>query len=57
MENDYYDKDHKAFIDSSMTSRGFTCVYSEALGPEYAFKKFPFEKNFFEVWQCAEPSP
>jgi FkbM family methyltransferase len=54
MENDYYDRGHKAYIDSTLTSRGFSCVYSEALGPEYAYKKFPFEKNFFEVWQIVQ---
>lgn len=54
MENDYYDRAHKAYIDSTLTSNGFSCVYSEVLGPEYAYKKFPFEKNFFEVWQISE---
>jgi len=54
MENDYYDRSHKAFIDSSLTANGFSCVYSEALGPEYAFKNFPFSSNFFEVWQIVQ---
>ena len=54
MENDYYDRSHKEYIDATLTSRRFTCVYSEALGPEYAFKKFPFSSNFFEVWQIEQ---
>ena len=51
MENDYYDRSHKAYIDTTLQERGFTRVYKESLGPEYAFKKFPFAENFFEVWQ------
>jgi len=50
MENDYYDRSHKEYIDSTLTANGFSGVYSEALGPEYAFKNFPFSSNFFEVW-------
>lgn len=50
MENDYYNVEHKKFIDATMKKRGFVCIYSESLGPEYAYKKFPFEKNFFETW-------
>lgn len=51
MENDYYNVEHKEFIDATLKARGFTCIYTESLGPEYAYKKFPFEKNFFETWQ------
>jgi len=51
MENDYYDVSHKKYIDMALRERGFTRVYKESLGPEYAFKKFPFTENFFEVWQ------
>jgi FkbM family methyltransferase len=54
MENDYYDRSHKEYIDTTLTAKGFTCVYSETLGPEYAYKKFPFSSNFFEVWQIAQ---
>jgi FkbM family methyltransferase len=50
MENDYYNVEHKQFIDAKLKERGFQCIYTEALGPEYAYKKFPFEKNFFETW-------
>lgn len=50
MENDYYTVEHKEFIDATLKEHGFTCIYTEALGPEYAYKKFPFEKNFFETW-------
>jgi FkbM family methyltransferase len=51
MENDYYDVSHKSYIDMALQERGFTRVYKESLGPEYAFKKFPCAENFFEVWQ------
>jgi FkbM family methyltransferase len=51
MENDYYTVSHKEYIDDTLRSKGFTCVYSETLGPEYDYKKFPFQKNFFEVWK------
>jgi FkbM family methyltransferase len=54
MENDYFDALHKEYIDATLTAKGFRCIYSEALGPEYAYKKFPFEKNFFEVWKLAD---
>jgi len=50
MENDYYNLQHKEFIDATLKERGFRCIYAEALGSEYAYKKFPFEKNFFETW-------
>jgi len=50
MENDYYDRSHKSYIDQTMTVKGFACIYSESLGPEYAYKNFPFSSNFFEVW-------
>lgn len=51
MENDYYDTSHKEYIDTTLTAKGFRCVYSEVLGQEFAFKNFPFMKNFFEVWK------
>jgi FkbM family methyltransferase len=51
MENDYRNVSHKEYIDSVLSERGFTCVYSEALGPEYAYLKFPCQKNFFEAWK------
>ena len=54
MENDYYDTSHKEYIDTTLTAKGFRCVYSEALGPEYDFKQFPYKKNFFEVWKLAQ---
>ena len=51
MENDYYNMGHKLFIDESLKLRGFQCVYSETLGSEFAYKNFPCEKEFFQVWQ------
>ena len=52
MENDYRNVSHKEYIDSILSERGFTCVYREALGSEYAHLKFPCQKNFFEAWKC-----
>lgn len=54
MENDYLDASHKEYIDATLTAKGFRCVYSEGLGPEYNFKKFACMKNFFEVWKLAD---
>jgi FkbM family methyltransferase len=54
MENDYYDTSHKEYIDTTLTAKGFRCVYSEALGPEYDFKQFPYKDKFFEVWKLAQ---
>lgn len=54
MENDYYDASHKEYIDATLTAKGFRCVFSEGLGPEYNFKKFACMKNFFEVWKLAD---
>ena len=51
MENDYYTISHKEYIDATLRQKGFTCVYTEELGPEYAYKKFPFHSNFFEAWR------
>jgi FkbM family methyltransferase len=51
MENDYYDTSHKEYIDTTLTAKGFRCVYSEGLGAEYNFKNFVCMKNFFEVWK------
>ena len=53
MENDYYDTSHKEYIDTTLTAKGFRCIYSEGLGPEYNFKNFPYMKNFFEAWKLA----
>jgi FkbM family methyltransferase len=57
MENDYYTVSHKEYIDETLRSKGFTCVYSETLGPEYDYKRFPFQKNFFEVWKGLNTHP
>ena len=51
MENDYYTPSHKEYLDKVLVERGFTCVYKEALGAEYDYKKFPFKTNFFEAWK------
>jgi FkbM family methyltransferase len=51
MENDYYTLSHKEYLDKVLVERGFTCVYKEALGAEYDYKKFPFKANFFEAWK------
>jgi hypothetical protein len=53
MENDYYTLSHKEYINKTLVERGFTCVYKEALGAEYDYKKFPCKKNFFETWKLA----
>ena len=57
MENDYYTVSHKEYIDETLRSKGFSCVYSETLGPEYDYKRFPFQKNFFEVWKGFNAQP
>jgi FkbM family methyltransferase len=54
MENDYFDKSHKEYIDTTLTEKGFRCVYTEVLGQEFAYKNFPFMNNFFEVWKLAD---
>jgi len=51
MENDYYNVSHKEYIDATLRQKGFTCVYTEELGPEYAYKNFPFHSTFFEAWR------
>ena len=52
MENDYRTVSHKEYLDKTLIDRGFTCVYREALGSEYAWLKFPCQNNFFEAWKC-----
>lgn len=54
MENDYRDVSHKEYIDATLRQKGFTCVYTEALGSEYDFLQFPCKSNFFEAW-CLAP--
>ena len=51
MENDYRDVSHKEYIDTTLRQKGFTCVYTEALGSEYNFLQFPCQSNFFEAWR------
>jgi FkbM family methyltransferase len=51
MENDYRDPTHKEYIDRILTEKGFSRVYREALGAEYAWMKFPCADSFFEVWR------
>jgi len=51
MENDYRNESHKEYIDSTLRQKGFTCVYTEALGSEYDYLHFPCKSNFFEAWR------
>jgi len=51
MENDYRDPTHKEYIDRILTEKGFSRIYQEALGAEYAWMKFPCNDSFFEVWR------
>lgn len=57
MENDYRDVTHKEYIDTTLRQKGFTCVYTEALGSEYNFLQFPCQSNFFEAWRLTETHP
>lgn len=53
MENDYYNEDHKTFIDEAMTKKGLKRVYVQNGGWECRhYNKFPNTyMNFFEVWK------
>jgi FkbM family methyltransferase len=51
MENDYYDINHKKYIDELLISKGFYVDYVEK-GVPLAFQKFPDTcNNFYEVWK------
>jgi FkbM family methyltransferase len=51
MENDYYDINHKNYIDSVLINNGFYVDYIEK-GVPLAFQKFPDTcNNFYEVWK------
>ena len=45
MENDYWNIEHKNFVDEVMTARGFVCSYSEPGGWGPCFNRF------FETWE------
>jgi hypothetical protein len=48
MENDYRNIDHKNFVDSVLTFRGFYNDYKEAGGWGCCYD------NFFEVWKKSD---
>ena len=53
MENDYYNKDHKKYVDDVLHAHKFNVVYAEALvGHEGAFPHTRDE--FFQVWKRTE---
>ena len=45
MENDYYNIEHKKFVDSVLLQNNFVNVYKEGGGWG------PCHNNFFEVWK------
>ena len=53
MENDYYEQEHKDYLDNTLKERGFKRAYVQCGGWECRhYNKFPNTyMNFFEVWK------
>jgi FkbM family methyltransferase len=52
MENDYYDINHKNYIDDILLKSNFYVDYAESGGSTLAYNKFPhLYDRFFEVWK------
>jgi len=52
MENDYFEKYKKEYVDKILREAGFEVVYSEKGGWPRELNRFPCYDNFYEVWKC-----